>query len=29
MPTFPIIDSHLHVWDQTRLQYSAFDGHPL
>ena len=29
MPTFPIIDTHLHVWDQTRLKYSAFDGHPL
>lgn len=29
MPAFPIIDAHLHVWDQTRLKYSAFDGHPL
>ena len=29
MPNFPIIDTHLHVWDQTRLRYSAFDGHPL
>jgi L-fuconolactonase len=29
MPSFPIIDTHLHVWDQTRLRYSAFDGHPL
>lgn len=29
MPMFPIIDTHLHVWDQTRLKYSAFDGHPL
>ena len=29
MPDFPIIDSHLHVWDQTRLTYSAFDGHAL
>jgi L-fuconolactonase len=29
MPKFPIIDTHLHVWDQTRLKYSAFDGHPL
>ena len=29
MPDFPIIDTHLHVWDQTRLKYSAFDGHPL
>ncbi|MBC7738463.1 MAG: amidohydrolase family protein [Candidatus Saccharibacteria bacterium] len=29
MPSFPIIDTHLHVWDQTRLKYSAFDGHPL
>ena len=29
MPKFPIIDTHLHVWDQTRLKYSAFNGHPL
>ncbi len=29
MPDFPIIDTHLHVWDQSRLRYSAFDGHPL
>ena len=29
MPQFPIIDTHLHIWDQTRLRYSAFDGHPL
>ena len=29
MPAFPIIDTHLHVWDQTRLKYAAFDGHPL
>lgn len=29
MPDFPIIDTHLHVWDPTRLQYSAFKDHPL
>lgn len=29
MPDFPIVDTHLHVWDQTRLNYSAFDGHPI
>ena len=29
MPNFPIIDTHLHVWDQTRLKYSAFDGSEL
>ncbi len=29
MPDFPIIDTHLHVWDQTQLRYSAFDGHPI
>lgn len=29
MPDFPIIDTHLHIWDQTRLKYSAFDGHPI
>ena len=25
----PIVDTHLHVWDQTRLKYSAFDGSAL
>jgi L-fuconolactonase len=29
MPNFPIIDTHLHVWDQKRLKYSAFEGNPL
>ena len=29
MPDFPIIDTHLHIWDTDRLTYSAFDGHPL
>lgn len=29
MPNFPIIDTHLHIWDQTRLNYSAFEGSPL
>lgn len=29
MPDFPIIDTHLHIWDLQRLKYSAFDGHPL
>ncbi|HEY9011764.1 MAG TPA: amidohydrolase family protein [Devosia sp.] len=29
MPDFPIIDTHLHIWDQTRLKYSAFEGSPL
>ena len=29
MPDFPIIDTHLHVWDQTRLKYSAFAGSAL
>lgn len=29
MPNFPIIDTHLHIWDQTRLKYSAFAGNPL
>ena len=29
MPNFPIIDTHLHIWDQTRLRYSAFAGNPL
>lgn len=29
MPDFPIIDTHLHIWDFDRLDYSAFKGHPL
>jgi L-fuconolactonase len=29
MPNFPIIDTHLHIWDQTRLKYSAFEASPL
>lgn len=29
MPNFPIIDTHLHIWDLERLNYSAFEGHPL
>ena len=29
MPDFPIIDTHLHIWDMQRLKYSAFEGHPL
>ncbi len=29
MPDFPIIDTHLHIWDTDRLRYSAFEGHPL
>lgn len=29
MPDSPIIDTRLHVWDQTRLKYSAFEGSPL
>jgi L-fuconolactonase len=29
MPKFPIIDTHLHVWDQTRLNYAGFAGNPL
>ncbi len=29
MPAFPIVDTHLHVWDHDRLTYSAFRGHPI
>ncbi|WP_306119440.1 MULTISPECIES: amidohydrolase family protein [unclassified Roseitalea] len=29
MPSFPIIDTHLHIWDHDRLTYSAFHGHPI
>jgi len=25
MPDFPIIDTHLHIWDHSRLKYSAFE----
>ena len=29
MPDFPIIDTHLHVWDPARLDYSWIKGNPL
>ena len=29
MPDFPIVDTHLHIWDQTQLRYSAFAANPL
>jgi L-fuconolactonase len=29
MPGFPIIDTHLHVWDQKQLRYTAFERNPL
>lgn len=29
MPNFPIIDTHLHVWDPARLSYSWIKGNPL
>ena len=29
MPTFPIIDTHLHVFDHSRLKYTGFEGNPL
>jgi len=29
MPDFPIIDTHLHVWDPARLNYSWIKGNPL
>ena len=29
MPDFPIIDTHLHIWDHSRLKYSAVEGSPL
>jgi len=29
VPDFPIIDTHLHIWDMQRLKYSAFEGHPI
>jgi len=29
MPRFPLIDTHLHIWDQSRIRLSAFEGSPL
>ena len=29
MPAFSVIDTHLHIWDQAQLRYSAFDTNPL
>lgn len=29
MPDFPIIDTHLHIWDHSQLKYSAFEASPL
>jgi L-fuconolactonase len=29
LPNFPIIDTHLHVWDPQRLSYSWIKGNPL
>lgn len=29
MPDYPIIDTHLHIWDHSKLRYSAFHGNPL
>jgi L-fuconolactonase len=29
MPAFPIIDTHLHIWDPRRLDYAWIKGNPL
>jgi L-fuconolactonase len=29
MPRFPIIDTHLHIWDPQRLSYAWIKGNPL
>lgn len=29
MPNFPIIDTHLHIWDPARLDYAWIKGNPL
>ena len=26
MPNFPIVDSHLHIWDPAKIRYSWLDG---
>ncbi|WEK52100.1 MAG: amidohydrolase family protein [Candidatus Kaistia colombiensis] len=29
MPAFPIVDTHLHIWDPARLDYAWIKGNPL
>jgi L-fuconolactonase len=29
MPDFPIVDTHLHIWDPARLSYAWIKGNPL
>ncbi len=29
MPNFPIVDTHLHIWDPARLDYAWIKGNPL
>ncbi|MET4635270.1 amidohydrolase family protein [Kaistia defluvii] len=29
MPAFPIVDTHLHLWDPARLDYTWIQGNPL
>ena len=29
MPDYPVVDTHLHIWDTGRLRYPGLDDVPL